>query len=221
MQADPKTGDASPRTGTDQLRDQLMHAPEMQFDNSDGPPTPPPLDQDPRDTGGDNGRDAPQGAGRGEVWPGCPVKPLGVYGDNCYYLDVLGQLRQVDNHSLDKIRNLFGGRSELLSNHFPQYDQHGKRKAMKFDQAMAAAALNLACSEQAGWSPTGRARGAGCWTDEDGQLIYHAGDAVLIDGEWQPPGVYDGKVYSAADPIPRPADSEGRIDPADKLLEVL
>ncbi|MEL6886885.1 MAG: hypothetical protein AAFP87_20425 [Pseudomonadota bacterium] len=208
------------RSGIDQLRYQLQNAPEMAFDNNDGPPPPPPIDEDPRDAD-DGGPDDPQVPGRGEIWPDCPVKPLGVYGDMCFYLDVLGQLRQIDNHSLDKIRNVFGGRIELLANHFPQFDQNGKRKAMKFDQAMAAAAMNLACSDQGVWSPTGRARGAGCWTDEDGKLIYHAGDAVLIDGEWRPPGVYDGKVYSAADPIPRPALNEGRADPAEKVLDTL
>ncbi len=219
MHADELTTPAAAHSGLDQLRAELRDAPEMELNNDDLPPAPP---NDGMDYEQDaNGPVDPPAPGRGEVWDGCPVKPLGVYGDLCFYLDVLGQLRQIDNHSLDKIRNLFGGRVELLSNHFPQYDQHGKRKAGKFDQAQAAAAMNEACADRGVWSPTGRARGAGCWTDEDGNLIYHAGDAVLIDGEWQPPGVYDGKVYSASDPIPRPALNEGRNDPAEKLLDTL
>ncbi|MDW3181759.1 hypothetical protein [Roseobacter sp.] len=218
----PATLRSDAPTGIDQLREQLRNPPEMPFEATEGPPPPqgPPDGPDGPD-GPESAPEGPEDYGKGEIWPGCPVKPLGVYGDVCFYLDVLGQLRSVDNHSLDKIRSLFGGRVELLSNHFPQYDKSGGKRARKFDQAEAAAAMTDACYDQGVWSPTGRARGAGCWTDEDGKLIYHAGDAVLIDGEWQPPGVYDKRVYSAADPIPRPATSEPRDNPAHKVLDTL
>ncbi|WP_152002307.1 hypothetical protein [Roseobacter sp. TSBP12] len=43
----------------------------------------------------------------------------------------------------------------------------------------------------------------------------------MSNGEWVDPGVYDGKVYSASDRIPRPSDKVGRDDPAQKLLELI
>jgi hypothetical protein len=144
---------------------------------------------------------------------------LGIYGDLSFYLDVRGQLRGVDNHQLQKMLHLFGGRVALLAQHFPQLDAEGCPKPNKFDQLKLSAAMISACEERGVWSPTGRVRGSGAWTDDDGELIYHAGDEVRIGGEWVEPGVYDGKVYSAADKVPRPAEKEGRLDPALELLK--
>jgi hypothetical protein len=134
---------------------------------------------------------------------------------------VRGQLIEVVKHELDIIRFLFGGRTDLLSRHFPQFDKDGARRPGKFDQADAAAAMSQACDELGVWNPARRLRGPGCWTDDDGRLIYHAGDAVLIDGAWQPPGRYGDKTYGAYEPVPRPADRPGRDNPALELLPVL
>lgn len=212
----PATLRGSASSGVEQLREQLRNAPEMPLDDDIGPW--------PRDEGSEGPEGPPEGpedTGKGQIWDGCPVKPLGVYGDTYFYLDVLGQLRGVDNHTADKMRSIFGGRVELLANRFPQFSKDGSPRPRKFDQNEAAAAMTLACTDKGVWSPTGRARGAGCWTDDDGNLIYHAGDAVLIDDEWLPPGVYDKKVYSAADPTPRPALKPSRDDPAAKALTML
>lgn len=142
---------------------------------------------------------------RGQIWDGCPVEPLGVQGDICYYLDRLGQLRAVSRHDLDTIRQLFGGDTGTLARHFPQFDKDGAPRPGKFDQANAASAMTAACYERGLWHPQGRLRGPGAWVDDDGGLIYHAGDAVLIAGQWHAPGVHGGRVYPAEPPIPRPA----------------
>jgi hypothetical protein len=170
------------------------------------------------DGAGDAGQGKKGGRPRGEIFRDCPVVPLGVYGDFSFYLDRLGQLRKVDNHSLDKIRHVFGGDVRLLSMHFPQYDKDGARKPGKFDQANTAAAMTEASAERGVWSPVGRVRGAGAWADDDGGLIYHAGDEVLIAGDWRRPGVYGGRVYPASDPVPRPAATAGRGDAAQAIL---
>lgn len=225
------------------LADQLANAPEAPAENQKGADdggydagSGPGSAADERADRGEDGRaekppnpSGDQGGGarrrgrpRGEIFDGSPVKPLGIYGDLSFYLDVRGQLRAIDNHSLDKIRHVFGGRIGLLANYFPQFDKDGCPKPGKFDQNNAAFAMVQACEEQGVWSPTGRVRGSGAWTDEDGNLIYHAGNQILMDGcEWVDPGVYDGKVYSAADKIPKPADKIGRHDPGQKLLELI
>jgi hypothetical protein len=167
---------------------------------------------------GDGGKK--KGRPRGEIFRDCPVVPLGVYGDVSYYLDRLGQLRAIDNHSLDKIRHVFGGDVRLLSMHFPQYDKDGDKKPGKFDQASAAAVMTEASAERGVWSPVGRVRGAGAWADDDGSLIYHAGDEVLIGGRWLRPGVYAGHVYPASDPVPRPAPT-ARGDAAGEALALI
>ncbi len=218
---------------TSDLAAQLANAPEAPPNPYDKQTT----DERPRDTSsaGDGGghdadrrdatdRDEPphrRGRPRGEIFEDCPVIPLGVYGDLSFYLDRLGQLRSVDNHSLDKIRHVFCGDVRLLALHFPQFDKEGSPRPGKFDQANVAAAMTAATSEKGVWKPTNRVRGAGSWTDEFGKLVIHAGDAVWIDGKWQHPGIYDGKVYVAADPVPRPAKTAPRGDPATDLLELL
>jgi len=158
---------------------------------------------------------------KGDIWDGCPVRPLGTFDDVCFYLNRLGELRTIDNHSLDKIRHLFLGDTRLLARHFPQFDKDGVPRPGKFDQAQAAAAMVAACGEHGVWRPTGRMRGPGCWTDDDGGLIIHAGDAVLVGGEWVDPGVHGGKVYAAAAPGPRPAKAGARGDAAQALLDLI
>lgn len=162
-----------------------------------------------------------RGRPHGQIWDGCPVTPLGVYGKTSFYLDVRGQLIDVQKHDLDTIRYLFGGRVGLLADAWPQFDKDGAPRPGKFDQADAASAMCQACDECGVWSPARSLRGPGCWTDEDGRLIYHAGDAILIDGEWQSPGRYGDKTYGAFEPIPRPATQEPRENPGRELLPVL
>jgi len=168
----------------------------------------------------DDGPPAP-GRPRGAIWDGCPVQPLGVHGDVSWYIDVRGQLRGVDNHTQQKMLHVFGGRTGVLAHHFPVYGRSGQVQPGRFDAQRLSAAMIAACEELGVWSPVGRVRGPGAWTDEDGGLILHAGDAVLVDGEWRAPGVHRGHVYPASDPVPRPRDEPGKRDPAEELLELV
>ncbi len=169
--------------------------------------------------GGNRYRDG--GRARGQIFDGCPITPLGVYGEVSFYLDRLGQLRGVDNHSREKVKHVFGGETRLLAMHFPQFTKEGDIRPGKWDHDNASTTMIQATCECGVWSPTGRVRGPGCWTDETGNLIVHAGDAVLVDGEWQPPGVYHNKVYSASDPVPRPIPRTTRSNPAEDVLSLV
>lgn len=223
------TDSPAPRS-TEDLADELRNAPEISHHAGAERPDNGSAGEaggNPGKTHGRQGADQNGGKGRargrpkGQIWEGCPVTPLGVFGKSSFYLDVRGQVLEVAKHELDVIRYLFGGRVALLASHFPQYDKDGNARRGKFDQADAAAVMCQASDECGVWSPARSMRGPGCWKDQDDQLIYHAGDAVLIDGEWRPPGRYGDKTYGAYEPIPRPAPREGRESPAHELLPIL
>ncbi|WP_226779001.1 hypothetical protein [Oceaniglobus trochenteri] len=194
------------------LRDQLLNAPEVPPDDDEGPDD-------------DLGTLPPEPEKeRVEIFPGCPVTPLGVFGEVSFYLDVQGQLRGIDNHTAQKMLHVFGGRIAVLARAFPQFYKNEDGivvpKKDKFDQGACSAAMIAACDRMGVWSPTNKVRGAGCWVDDDGKLVYHAGNQVLIGGEWRPPGFHQGHIYAADVSIPRPAEQLGRINPATAVLEL-
>lgn len=198
--------------GVDLLRDQLTGAPEATpseearakgQDSTARNPAPSDMQSD---ISGGGDRPPREGRPHGEIFEGCPVTPLGVYGEMSFYLDVQGQLRGVETHSRDKIRSVFGNRVPILRQNFPARDKEGNPKRSGFDGENAAEAMTTACHERGVWKPTGKIRGPGAWTDEDGRLVLHLGDEILIDDTLRPPGLYQGKVYAATDPVPRPAD---------------
>ncbi len=210
---------------TAELRDTLQNAPEAprSEEKADG------HGQEPDTAGSDRGGASAASSGRGgrgrrpgrpagQIWDDCPVQALGIHGDLSFYLDTKGQLRAVDNHTLQKMLHIFGGRAGLLSSRFPQYDKDGATRPGKFDQLQLSQAMIEATTEKGVWSPVNKVRGAGAWTDEDGGLVYHAGDQVLVKGKWHPPGVFGQHVYPAADPIPRPAEV-GTAEAAAEALE--
>lgn len=184
-----------------------------------GDPPPQASAEEPRDdAGAPPDEPPPHGRKRGSIFEGSPVTALGVFGDISWYLDTTGQLRGVDNHTAQKMLHVFGGKRFLLGDRFPMYAKDGSVSRGKFNQLALSGAMIEACVECGVWKPVGKVRGAGAWRDDDGGLIYHAGDEVLMGGEWVKPGVYDGKVYPAADPVPRPSDKGG--DAAAEIFEL-
>jgi hypothetical protein len=160
----------------------------------------------------------------GEIYPGCPVTALGVHGKLFFYLDVLGQLHAVDNHTKDRMRALFGGRVDLLMGQWPtraKGTDEGPGAVIGWKQEDAAAAMQRACAEKGVWSAFEKGRGLGSWPDPDGGVILHCGDAILYRGKWEPPGAHDGFVYPSGPAIPRPLDEAGWVEPASQLLQTL
>ncbi|MEC9434634.1 MAG: hypothetical protein VYD87_17145 [Pseudomonadota bacterium] len=157
----------------------------------------------------------------GEIFADCPVKALGVHGKISWYIDWLGQVRDVTKHDRDTILHIFGGREEVLRRHFPRMTKGGDI-VIGWDQAKAAAAMQRAAADQGIWNPLQRLRGRGVWADDDGGLILHCGDAVLHRGVWRDPGELGGFVYPSAPAIPRPLTRAPEIESApDELLELL
>lgn len=191
----------------------------------DAPPSPPEPPPGPLPSG------SPPTRQPGEIWPGCPVIALGIDGKWFYYLDALGQLQSVDNHTLDRMRGIFGGRVDLLKRYFPRWSvprEGGSSEVIGWVQADCAAAMQLACAEKGIFKPHEKLRGVGAWPDGRGGVLLHCGDRILVkdeDGKDQilSPGEIDGYIYTADAPGPRPADctdAEGRAA-AEELRAVL
>ncbi|SFI60405.1 hypothetical protein [Albimonas pacifica] len=164
----------------------------------------------------------PSGDARpGEIWRDCPVKALGVHGATSWYVDWLGQVRDVRKHDRDTILHIFGGREDVLRQHYKRTTKGGD-VVIGWDQAKAAAAMQRAAAEQGIWNPLQRLRGLGAWLDGDGGVILHCGDAILHRGEWRDPGEIDGYVYPSDARIPRPLAPDAKTEgAAGKLMAYL
>ena len=176
---------------------------------------PPPPDDPPKE---------PPRRRSGDIFRGCPVTALGVHGDTFFYLDILGQLAAVTNHTKDRMRGIFGGRKDLLMTAWPSYPK-GSKTPNNWAQEDAATAMMRACAEKGVWNAFERVRGLGAWVDADGRPVLHCGDAILYGGAWRDPGEIEGYVYPSAPRIPRPLDPSeiGALDaaPAEELLGLL
>jgi hypothetical protein len=183
----------------------------------------------------------------------CPVKPLGIAADisgtqKCYYLDVTGQINGLEagnRHGKNSLIFLFGGKSDWLELHYPQwskpvteYDRSTKThtvikpsEIIGFDQAEASRALIEACVALGPFTPAGKLRGRGAHRSAKGNLIVHFGDRLLmprerINGtsrapEWVDPGIYGGHVYPAAEATLRPHHEPCGEDIGEQLLAFL
>ncbi len=186
--------------------------------------TPPPVPEDTPAATPPPGRRPPRP--KGEIWDGCPVKPLGVNGQFFYYLDALGQLRAVGKHERQTIMGLFAHRLPTLCHHFSKVYQDKEtgtwsRKPNDFEADQAAMAMIAACGEQGLFDPDGAVRGVGAWCDDDGNLIYHTGDQLLtVDGP-QEPMTHGGRIYPAYPPIPHPAPPGASDDAGATILDTL
>lgn len=163
----------------------------------------------------------PKDRPKGEIWEGCPIVPLGVKGSTYYYLDAQRQIIGLTKHAQQDILGLFGHMIPQLFWRFPQYDKDGGRKSGRFDANNAAAAMMQAGGEKGLFEPEGAVRGVGAWRGSTGQLIWHQGDTLLVDGVAQKPGPFDGRIYPAYPPIPGPAPAGKYENPIPELMRVL
>lgn len=137
-----------------------------------------------------------------EVSSPCPVQVLGMKDGAVYVLDPLGQLRILTNLGQNELRMLFGRYCGWLDRHFPQFD---KNKGWKGFQAQyAQQALYQAAGSKPVFDTRDRVRGLGCWKDDEGRLIQHLGNVVLVDGAEHEPGEIGEHVYPGRPKVPPP-----------------
>lgn len=189
---------------------------------------PPPMGDAP---GGDNG----DGARGGRIKLGngsfLPIVPLGVAGDNYFYLDANRQLRTLGSkdHGRLGVYSLLGAQAEdIVYKQFPRFGRDGVSVTGWRAEKMAEV-LMAECSSRGIWNADERERGRGAWLDGDGRLVLHCGDTIWFGGTWRAPGaIYGGHVYPAAPSVPRPAKEStirradgGETSPAELLLALL
>ena len=161
--------------------------------------------------------------------PACPVTPLGKDGQICHFLDTMGSVFELEARSSGKgpIGALFGGRSRYLEWAWPRWSQPKKDKPSKiigWDADNARQCLVDACAFVGVYDPAVIVRGRGAWRGTAGDLIYHAGDCVLLKGRWLAPGEHDAFIYPSRPRIGRPSlryPTAGTGSPGDELFEVL
>jgi len=165
--------------------------------------------------------------------PACPVTPIAKDGARFRFLDTTNQEVVLDAQRGGKmvIEALFSGRHHYLWWAWPRWSKPVKKRGatqpepsrvIGFDGEAAWADLMQACALLDGDEVEVRGRGA--WRGRSGELVYHAGDALLVKGEWRPCGQRDGCIYPWRPRIGKPAlrfAPEGRGSPGEQLLEVL
>lgn len=158
---------------------------------------------------------------------GCPVTPLGkvatLSGTTYFFLDTLGEVAVLaENAGKGHITSLFGGRPLYLTWAWPRF---GKGKVVTgYAAEDARDDLFAACTYCGTFELEDRVRGRGAWRDDDGRLIFHAGDAVWIAGQWRPPGQHGRFIYPGRPKIGRPMRNlvrEGEGSPGWTLMEGL
>lgn len=157
----------------------------------------------------------------------CPVRPLGMLDSKtpaAVYLSASGVIIELSGqaHGQGNLEMLFAPKNDYLYAHWPRINT--KDKIDGFKAEMVRAALTKAAGDRGIWSELDRVRGSGAWRGDDGGLILHLGDRVMIrDGvhKW---GEIDGYVYPAAAQRQGPhhhQQPDGAAGPAQQLLTLL
>ena len=148
---------------------------------------------------------------------GCPVTPVGTEDGIYYFLTALGELRALP---CDKIANkhivgMFAPEAQFLYDAWPRKtlkktkDSEGNEREEWIvtgwrNDDVAMLLMNVAADEGV-WSAREKVRGRGAWVGDDGGLILHCGNHVMIGGRWLKPGMHDKLVYPTAPPTPKPS----------------
>ncbi|HEY0149866.1 MAG TPA: hypothetical protein VGB70_12795 [Allosphingosinicella sp.] len=162
----------------------------------------------------------------------CPVVPLGTYSGLYYYLDELGQIRELKpkEHEKKNLESLFGRQSHLCEVLWPRYaakpdEETGEPVINGWKPEVAGRDLMAACADRGIWRAQGRVRGAGAHRGDSGELILHCGDKVWAqwgDGAcYKDPGLHGEHVYPASERTPRFAARGVGSDAGQRLLHVL
>lgn len=150
--------------------------------------------------------------------PFCPVKPLGRDGDDFFFLNAAGGVSTLTPSSAGKghIDAVFAGQWNWLvwawgqKVFIKEADGGGGWKYKdNYNAEQARVALFEAATRKGAWNMVDNVRGRGAWRGEDGSLVLHVGDALLIDGFMeQQCGEYRDKLYPMRPPTPRPAEQD-------------
>lgn len=190
-----------------------------------------------------DGPDAPKLKSDQGLPDDCPFRALGrdEDGKTFYYLNALNQLTplKANDHTHNFMMALVGDKIGYLYETWPQKkyvkaqhedgSEYEKLIVTGFKSSDVRDVMMQAASIAGTFNPTVKLRGRGAWRDDDGRLVLHLGNKVLIAGDGETtfhrPGDLGGYVYSAAAPMPHPADkaqpSGDEYGPGAELLHAL
>lgn len=173
-------------------------------------------------------KDAPEA---GEAGP-CPVAALGHAEGRFYFLDAVGQLRDLSASQVGKredLMSLFLDEGMWLTVAYPCRRMKKVQRAdgseveefvtVDFNKNQAAAWLMAECRRAGLYGAHIKIRRPGVWPGEDGRPIVHCGDKVFPIGK-RPltAGTREGnQIWAAAPPEPRPADKPVGTEIAGRL----
>jgi hypothetical protein len=157
---------------------------------------------------------------RGVLPQHCPFEPVGFDGDTYYMIDCKFQLRGVRPRDLGRqmIFSLAGDKS-WLAEAYPRWRQD--KRVEGFAAEKVSDDIMAACHLMGHWSPDQQIRGRGAWRGEDGDLILHRGDHLVIGGRRYEVGRHGEFVYplrTALGDLPANPMPDGANGPAAELL---
>lgn len=155
----------------------------------------------------------------------CPVEPLGVNGDDVFFLDQMRQLRVIPADKLNKgsIQALFGALQDLKYTYWPRLTYNDRKKCMivsGWRPEQAADCLLVEANRRGIWDVFERVRGPGCWKDSDGKLIMHCGNIIYHGKDALTPAAIGRHVYPAHTPRPTPGTGLDGQAAAEELLSM-
>lgn len=156
----------------------------------------------------------------------CPIEPVGVFGDNYYFLDSKRHLHALKGKDINKgtISPMLGDDQAYKFEQWPRFKsiEGGDLECTGWRPEQAADVLIAEANRRGVWDVQGKLRGPGCWLDEDGQtLVMHCGDQIYFGHAPQKPGKIGPYVYSSAPRRPHPDISYTNTKLGLEVLEVL
>ena len=151
-----------------------------------------------------------------------PVKPIGITDDKFYYMDASNQLRclPAGRHSRNEVMALFGDQAGLLYEFWPRTNDKGEVSGWAPELAQQAL-MEAAAREGVIDDIADRVRGAGCWQNDEGELVMHCGARIFIGGKSHDPGKIGHHVYPATQAKPTPLEDEAGGEYAEEILSLL
>lgn len=157
---------------------------------------------------------------------GCPVEPLGINGDDVYFLDQKRQFRTLKAEKLNRgtIMSLFGEMDDLKYTYWPRRSkptEDGEFKVIGWRPEQAADCLYSQAARKGVWNIAERVRDCGMWRDSKNKIVVHCGDILYHDGKTYAPGVIGNHVYPASSPLMHPVAEKTDTKVGQKLVDIL
>jgi hypothetical protein len=150
-----------------------------------------------------------------------PYEPVGFDGEKYWVLDSMRFLRGCKPPDIRErwLISICGG-SKYLEQRYPRAARGRTKQPNGIEYLKAGEDLMAACNQLGFWEPT-NIRGTGAWKGEDGDLILHRGDCLVVNGTIRQLGRLGEYCYVHAPPLPMWEPDDPKAQPAIELLERL